>query len=386
MIQKRHYFQHINEFESGMNLICINVFESPMYLTHLETTVHHTHQHYITARGQALIDRNHDLARHYKLAQIGPKSWICWNFGSIDNKIIKHQLEYYLPEYYRVRTVTLHEEEQRNFMKCTDNCRTRIGVPCECFFNICQSCGLNDKDTLDLGMIDVRHLKLFHSRYGEDNEIGSLLYDAQAQCFEHEGKGVQVSEEFVAQVIGHEDLCYPILGPGTTQTEFDEALFVMERKRNGRNTNRLDMLKYRMEELEGIEIDGLIPLRKLRPGIEEELVISHQTKKMHNNLSKAEERVRQKKKELTMSRSKQTDMYKDWMTTLKDIIEDDRGSIALKETLNTRITEATSEYYDAIDEIWGESKPTRKRKGLEWCGVSSDNRLSKKCRLKGAMG
>ena len=39
---------------------------------------------YINLRGQGLADRNFDAGINYKSAQIGPHSFIAWNFNLVD--------------------------------------------------------------------------------------------------------------------------------------------------------------------------------------------------------------------------------------------------------------------------------------------------------------
>ncbi len=97
------------------------------------------------------------------------------------------------------------------------------------FFAISDNDKINESEAVDLGMIDVRYWKLFNAKYADDDEIGTALYDAQTQCFKYEGQGVQVSQSFADKLAGDEDDVYPILSNNTSQEEYDEAMWVMNR-------------------------------------------------------------------------------------------------------------------------------------------------------------
>ena len=83
---------------------------------------------------------------------------------------------------------------------------------------------MSTQEIIDLSMIDVRYLKTFNSEYGAETELAERLMDAQAQCFLYEGRGVQVSEKLVTQLVGDPNGKYPILGAGTTKEDYEEAM------------------------------------------------------------------------------------------------------------------------------------------------------------------
>lgn len=117
----------------------------------------------------------------------------------------------------------------KKFVHCQCEGRSREGVPCECFFAISDNGVIANDDAIDMGMIDVRYWKLFNAKYGEDSKVGEALYDAQSQCFKYEGMGTEISEKFADLLAGTEDDEYPKLSPYTSQEEFEEAMFVLNR-------------------------------------------------------------------------------------------------------------------------------------------------------------
>ena len=84
---------------------------------------------------------------------------------------------------------------------------------------------LNQKNIIDVGMVDVRYLKLLNAHYGEDSHLGQLLYDAQQQCFTYENEGTLISEDFAMKLIGDDDETYPKLGANTTKEDLREARY-----------------------------------------------------------------------------------------------------------------------------------------------------------------
>ena len=122
---------------------------------------------------------------------------------------------------------------------------------------------IESKDIIDVGMVDVRYLKLFNAHYGKDSHLGQLLYDAQQQCFTYENEGTLISEEFAMTLIGDDDQTYPKVGANTTKEDLREARYVLGRT----STTRLDMEMYRNEEdedndvLENIKLSDLVPGR-----------------------------------------------------------------------------------------------------------------------------
>ena len=92
-------------------------------------------------------------------------------------------------------------------------------------------------------MADIRYLKLFHTHYETDTEVGRLLKRAQAEAFVNKGKGIPVPgvvmDKLAVEPPGVP--VYPQLGPNTTQEDFEEALFV----RNRSSTTLRDINRFR---------------------------------------------------------------------------------------------------------------------------------------------
>ena len=91
-------------------------------------------------------------------------------------------------------------------------------------------------------MADIRYLKLFHTHYETDTEVGRLLKRAQAEAFVNESKGIRVPgivmDKLAVEAPGVP--VYPQLGPNTTQEDFEEALFV----RNHLSTTLRDIIRF----------------------------------------------------------------------------------------------------------------------------------------------
>ena len=89
-----------------------------------------------------------------------------------------------IPRFLRVRELEINEDESgRVFVKCTCCERTKVGVPCPCFFRIARDKNIPFEEIMDIGMFDVRYLKLFDAKYGSDDQaISDMLFDAQEVC------------------------------------------------------------------------------------------------------------------------------------------------------------------------------------------------------------
>ena len=76
-------------------------------------------------------------------------------------------------------------------------------------------------------MVDARYLQLFNSQYSASGSIRDMLYKAQRECFENNNMRTLVSKITMTMLSGDRDAVYPILGPNTTQKDFNEARFIM---------------------------------------------------------------------------------------------------------------------------------------------------------------
>ena len=61
-------------------------------------------------------------------------------------------------------------------------------------------------------MIDPRYYKLYTSWYGENSNVGKLMYEVQQHGFEAEGMGTMISEKAANMLTRSSDDNYPILG------------------------------------------------------------------------------------------------------------------------------------------------------------------------------
>ena len=84
-----------------------------------------------------------------------------------------------------------------------------------------------DSNITDIGMVDVRYLKMYNSHYADKGPVGKLMYRAQNECFAHINMGVCVTTKFSSQLKGASDPQYPILGKYTSTSDYNEAKFVM---------------------------------------------------------------------------------------------------------------------------------------------------------------
>ena len=186
-----------------------------------------TRYHFIR-KGQGLVDRNHDQRLHMQSAQTSPKSWMVWNCNKIDHVELEDPLMLNLPQFIWVRTMSLATAPGGTmFVPCSCHWRDREGVPCFCFFKICDDADIMFENIVDLGMIDPHYYKLYNSHYGEDNKNGRLMYKAQKRSLKTEGLGTMIMEETSNALTGSLDDTYPILGKNTTMADLVEAKFVM---------------------------------------------------------------------------------------------------------------------------------------------------------------
>jgi len=74
-------------------------------------------------------------------------------------------------------------------VSCTCGGINREGIPCQCFWAITDNDVIREEEVADIGMIDVRFLKAFDARYGDDSELGKWLYKAQGIVLNTKIKG-----------------------------------------------------------------------------------------------------------------------------------------------------------------------------------------------------
>ena len=253
------------------------------------------------------------------------------------------------PRWCRVRELCLVRDDiGRTFMPCSCNRRTTLGLPCGHFFKIARDSQVPLEDVMDISMFDVRWLKLFNSKYGEHidgktTDISNLLYEAQEECFQSEGKGVHISkgtyfceictifflneysiirnilsfvvlsyffqdyESYISVEFGEEQI-YPILSEGTTEDDYREAMWVLDRQKKGKSTSWIDLVMYTSEiepsdaGLDDYDDPDEIPLAALTTGMKEYTSVSESNK----HIQKAIERSSSKNKEESTQKSVRT--------------------------------------------------------------------------------
>lgn len=128
-----------------------------------------------------------------KSAQVSPSTFLCWDFEDRSLDKLENEMQFYLPKFVRVHEITGIKEDNQCFFPCDCYERQRIGCPCKCFYEIAASADVPIDKRTEIGMFDIRMLKIFNSHYGEleddgrNTEIANKLYDAQHQSFMNEG-------------------------------------------------------------------------------------------------------------------------------------------------------------------------------------------------------
>ena len=282
---------------------------------------------YVIRKGQGLIDRNYDNRLHCKSARLAENHWISWNWWTNDNDKIVSPVELYLPKFMRVRQLNVVNDDDDFFVKCICGVRDRVGVPCECFFSIADNGSIGSEEIIDIGMIEARYLKLYNAHYGERNDMGKTVYQAQEQCVRQQGKGVKVSTVFADKLL-HEipNKTYPILGKNTTDDDLREAMYVMSRS----TTTRLDMARYRLDEDGDDDFNNQVTLSALDdPTKYEKIVLSQVATNMKMDIEESVVDCDHDNMLLQTSEEK-FDMRKDWSQILDEILTDERGSKEMK--------------------------------------------------------
>ena len=63
------------------------------------------------------------------------------------------------------------------YIKCMCEEKGKLGVPCPCFWRISWDAQIPQDKLMDVGMFDVRWMKLLHTIYGcDDKKVANLLY------------------------------------------------------------------------------------------------------------------------------------------------------------------------------------------------------------------
>ena len=181
---------------------------------------------FLIRKGQALLDRNHAKRLHLKSARLGPDQFIMWNFDIGEVIDVPNPLYRSIPHFLRVCNIRLDAEPSgANFAKCTCGVREGIGVPCSGFFKLCDDTDVPNDDMIHPCMMDVRYLKLYHTHYGKDCELGHLVANGQTDSFANEGKGTEIPTELMELLVSPPlDGQYPVLGRNTSKKIWSKQL------------------------------------------------------------------------------------------------------------------------------------------------------------------
>ena len=77
-------------------------------------------------------------------------------------------------------------------------------------------------------MVGVSWQKIFQSHFGNADDIGEALMEAQEECFLYEDHGTNLCDAAAKKILGDKNTDYPVFGPNTTQEDYKEAQFVMQ--------------------------------------------------------------------------------------------------------------------------------------------------------------
>lgn len=200
---------------------------------------------YLIQRGEGLVCRSYELRLPLKSAQVEQQKWITWNNAAVGRKDPRGKVYSHITKMMRVSQLRLHKDEHGSwFVQCDCGGKENLGVPCQCFFRICENAGVPEKDIVHLCMISPKYLKWWQTHYGTDTSIGKLLYTAQKQAFADKKKGIRVTNELALVLLKDESMdtpLYPQFGPNTYPTDFSEAMFMMKQAA----CTKQDILNYR---------------------------------------------------------------------------------------------------------------------------------------------
>ena len=227
--------------------------------------------------------------------------------------------------------------------------RTRAGVPCSCFFTIADNGYIEEEDIVDVGMVDVRYLKTFNAHYGDETKLGEMLYDAQQQCFDYDGEGIQISDEFMCQLVGSDEESYPKLGKVTSEEEYNEAMYVIERSER-QSTTRFDLEMWRMFE-DGYDSDAedsILP--------NDNTIMSRVSQQMQENIAKAKSKTAEKEDDtLSALEEKEVDsVRKSLIEDYDAVTKDERVTRSMMEELADDLNDAFSRLWCKTTGMWGE--------------------------------
>ena len=184
---------------------------------------------YVINEGQALMDRNYDQRMHVKSVRTSPTSWVAWLPFSCDHPEDCAENPEYLkiPQFLRVHQLDIRSVDNKPFIHCSCEQRRTSGIPCPGVFCLLDRPSIPVTKQMTVGMVDVSWLKIFHSHYGEKNDIGNSIMAAQSDCFANEDHGTCVDIDAFRELRSSDNNVYPKLGRATSDEDWQEAQYVM---------------------------------------------------------------------------------------------------------------------------------------------------------------
>ena len=92
--------------------------------------------------------------------------------------------------YVRVWKVTIEAVDGKYLLKCSNMQQKNRGMPWHNMLRVIDNRKVPENDLADVSMFDIRNWKMVNAHYGEDNNLGKQLMDAQHQCFKYENAGI----------------------------------------------------------------------------------------------------------------------------------------------------------------------------------------------------
>ena len=334
---------------------------------------------FLIKKGQGLVDRNYDRHDFYKSVQLTPTKWISWYFDEVQKEKDRHPLFLQIPMFLRVRVVELTYHNENNFVSCSCGRREREGVPCSHFFNIATNAKVPTSEIVDIGMVDVRYLKMYNSHYADKGPVGNLMYRAQNECFEHKNLGVCVTNKFSTQLKGTSVTPYPILGENTSPSDYNEAEFVMY---NGPCTAQ-ELEKFRMSNNGGEDCQS-IPCQKdveqsVKNSGDQFGVISEVGQQMKEGVTQSQKSDNDNNTHL-LTDVERDELYKRHMDQVKEVLNDDRFSKSNMQNLEQSWNNVMLDEYANVNKCHGKQKGGNST--LEWFGTTGQN-MKRQKRKKG---
>ena len=333
---------------------------------------------FLIKKGQGLVDRNYDRRGLYKSVQLNPTKWISWYFDEVETLKDRHPLFVEIPMFLRVRVLELTSQNGNNFVSCSCNRREREGVPCSHFFHIATNAMVPNTDIIDIGMVDVRYLKMYNSHYGDKGPVGKLMYRAQNECFDNKNMGVCVTTKFSLQLKGTSDAQYPILGKYTSTSDYNEAKFVMN---NGPCTAQ-ELEKFRIYNNECQDLPSIVNNQNVRNdyddgvevlvtnAVDEFGVISDVGQQMKEGVAQSKVGGKKDNKRL-LTENERDEWYKRHIDKVKEILYDERFTKSNMQHLEESMDNVILDAYENVNKV--DEKKIGGDNRLEWFGTTGTN-------------